>query len=110
MVEFGAEAEAAALRLHNRRCGGVLGRLGPRSSILGDYSASKAVCLCVCELRNKQALVVCESAVLMRYRAGGTFGASSTLEVGRASALRGESGVRAVVRSPEKPSQTAPSL
>ena len=56
---FGAAAAAAALRLHNRRLGGVLGRLGPRSSILGDYSASKAVCLCVCEQRNKQAPVVC---------------------------------------------------
>ena len=34
-VGFGAAAAAAALRLHNRRLGGVLGRLEGRSSILG---------------------------------------------------------------------------
>ena len=39
---FGAAAAAAALRLHNRRLGGVLGRLKGRSSILGHYSGSNA--------------------------------------------------------------------
>ena len=42
-VEFGAEAEGGAVRLHNRRLGGVLGRLEGRSSILGHYSAPDAV-------------------------------------------------------------------
>ena len=39
-VGFDAAAAAAALRLHNRRLGGVLGRLEGRSSILGHYSGS----------------------------------------------------------------------
>ena len=40
---FGAAAAAAAPRLHNRRLGGVLGRLKGRSSILGHYSGPDAL-------------------------------------------------------------------
>ena len=37
---FGPGAATAPLRLHNRRLASVISRLGPRSSILGDYRAS----------------------------------------------------------------------
>ena len=42
-VGFGAAAEGGAVRLHNRRFGGVLGRLKGRSSILGHYSGPDAL-------------------------------------------------------------------
>ena len=107
-VGFGAAAAAAALRLHNRRLGGVLGRLEGRSSILGHYSGSDC-CPVV--------LVVCGLAALPAVLGGSARAEPSVVcerlssRYGRASALRGESGVPfAFVRSPEKPSQTAPSL
>ena len=82
-VGFGAAAAAAALRLHNRRLGGVLGRLEGRSSILGHYSGSG-------------------SAGKARWYANGC-PRRYRVPFPRPVPF-------AVVRSPEKPSQTAPSL
>ena len=59
-VRFGPGAATAPPRPCNRRLASVIRRPGPRSAIVGHYSASKGVC----ELRNKQALVVC---VLLSY-------------------------------------------
>ena len=73
---FGAAAAAAALRLHNRRLGGVLGRLKGRSSILGHYSGSNAWGVRTFRLGGCRESGWYANGCPRRYRAGGTLGAS----------------------------------